>query len=164
MIVSTNYQLILLLIYFLCGLFFGFLFDLFRLVRTYKTSSYVSTYIEDIFYCLIVSIIMFFVILFLHGGTIRLYSFLSSFAGLFFYLIIISKFVLKLLKIISSCIYKIFRCVLKILLFPIKIIVLLLKKPFILVFNFGKRKTIFIKDKFGYNYKIVKKFIFRNKF
>ena len=123
-------QLYSLVIYLICGIIIGTLFDTFRALRkTFRTSDIV-TYIEDFVFWIMTGLILIFVFFNFSDGQIRIYNLIGLLIGTISYMILLSKSFIKIsvivLKFIKITIYKI----LKILVFPIKFIINLLKKVF----------------------------------
>lgn len=118
----------LFLIYTLCGILIGIFFDIFRILRkTFKTSDFI-TYIEDIIFGIITGIFLIFMVFVVSSGEIRFYMFFALLLGLTTYMLTISKYFIRLnvtvLKFIKMIIYKI----LSVILYPIKIVVNLIRK------------------------------------
>ncbi len=80
----------------LIGFLIGFIFDFFRILRkVYKTSNFV-TVIEDITFWLISGTILLIGIFILNGGKIRAFLFIGIVIGLFLYISVISKYIIKI--------------------------------------------------------------------
>lgn len=141
-------------IYFIItGMVLGIIFDVFRILRkSFKTSDFVTN-IEDILFGIITGIVLLFTIFLFNNGELRLYLFLGIIFGIILYLLLISKYFIK----INVEIIKI-----------IKKFIILITKPFIILLKFIKR--IFFKPisficinlkllfkKFSKNIKIPKK-------
>lgn len=108
----------------LIGIFISFFFDFFRILRcSFKTPDFV-TIIEDIAFWMISGIILLSGIFVLNEGKIRAYLFIGMFLGIVFYIITISKFVMKsgtvffdfIKKIVFNPIISFFKIIFKILL------------------------------------------------
>ena len=115
-------------IYALCGFLIGIFFDIFRILRkTFKTSDFI-TYIEDIIFGIMTGIFLIFMVFVVSSGEIRFYMFFALLLGLTTYMLTISKYFIRLnvtvLKFIKMIIYKI----LSVILYPIKIVVNLIRK------------------------------------
>lgn len=108
-------QLFCLLIFILTGLVIGILFDIFRILRkSFKTTDFI-TYLEDIIFWILTGCIMLFSIFIFNNGEIRSYVFIGIAIGIISYMLIISRFFVK----ISVSIIKFIK---KILSYPIKLI------------------------------------------
>lgn len=145
-------------IYFIItGMVLGIIFDVFRILRkSFKTSDFVTN-IEDILFGIITGIVLLFTIFLFNNGELRLYLFLGIIFGIILYLLLISKYFIK----INVEIIKI-----------IKKFIILITKPFIILLKFIKKiffkpisficinlKLLFKKilKKFSKNIKIPKK-------
>lgn len=145
-------------IYFIItGMVLGIVFDIFRILRkSFKTSDLVTN-IEDILFGIITGIVLLFTIFLFNSGELRLYLFLGIIFGIILYLLLISKYFIK----INVEIIKI-----------IKKFIILITKPFIILQKFIKKiffkpisficinlKLLFKKilKKFSKNIKIPKK-------
>lgn len=121
--------------FFIIGIIIGTLFDIFRVIRkTFKTSD-IITYVEDIVFWLLVGYILLFSIFFLHGGEIRSYIFIGLIIGLTIYMLLISKYFIK----ISVIILNFFK---KIIYKPIKSFFYLINKIFFRPIKLGINKII----------------------
>ena len=117
-------QIQLFCIFFLTGGIIGLLFDFFRILRkTIKTSDFI-TYLQDIIFWILSSIIIMYNIFTYNNGEIRLYLFLAILLGILFYLLLVSKIIIK---INLTCI-KFFENILR-------KIILILKIPFSILFK-----------------------------
>jgi len=121
-------QLINFLYFIITGIFLSIIFDIFRILRrTIKTSDFVTN-IEDILFGIITGIIVLLSIFLFNNGELRLYIFIGIAIGIIFYMLCISKYFIKLNVTIINFIKK---------------IIILLTKPFIILFKFIK--NIFLK-------------------
>lgn len=117
-------QIQLFCIFFLTGGIIGLLFDFFRILRkTIKTSDFI-TYLQDIIFWILSSIIIMYNIFTYNNGEIRLYLFLAILLGILFYLLLVSKIIIK---INLTCI-KFFENILR-------KVILILKIPFSILFK-----------------------------
>ena len=108
-------QLFCLLIFIITGIVIGILFDIFRILRkSFKTADFI-TYLEDIIFWILTGCIMLFSIFIFNNGEIRGYVFIGIAIGIISYMLIISRFFVK----ISVSIIKFIK---KILSYPIKLI------------------------------------------
>lgn len=108
-------QLFCLLIFIITGIVIGILFDIFRILRkSFKTADFI-TYLEDIIFWILTGCIMLFSIFIFNNGEIRSYVFIGIAIGIISYMLIISRFFVK----ISVSIIKFIK---KILSYPIKLI------------------------------------------
>lgn len=138
-------QASLFLIFVINGAIIGLVFDIFRILRkSFKTSD-VITIIEDILFWIITGIIILYSIFVFNNGEIRFFMFIGIFLGAMIYMLLISRYVIKVSVGIISVIKKIVSFIFKILIFPIKaiykIIKNILKKPILFCF-INLKKTI----------------------
>lgn len=118
----TN-QAYLFLIFILNGLIIGFLFDFFRILRkTIKTSDFV-TYMQDFIFWILTGVIILYFIFTFNNGEIRLFLFLGIMTGILIYMLLLSKFIIK----INVAIINFFKKILEI---PIKLLVKVIRKIF----------------------------------
>lgn len=135
-------QLYYFLIYMLSGAMIGILFDFFRILRkSFNTPDFI-TYIEDILFCILTGIILLFVLFNFSNGQIRIYNIFAILLGSAFYMILISKYFIKINVKIIVTIKNIVIKIINILLIPLKILFTLFRKlitPFtFLVINIRK--------------------------
>ena len=129
-----NNEFNIFLAFILIGIIISFLFDFFRILRrVYKTPDFI-TIIQDIAFWLISGIILLSGIFILNEGKIRAFLFLGIFIGIIFYIVTLSKTVVKfgisILKIIN-----------KILFIPISNLVKFSLKILLKLINFLKNLT-----------------------
>lgn len=134
-------QLYSLLIFTISGIAIGIFFDIFRILRrTFKTPD-IITYIEDIIFWIFTGIFFLFVLFKFNNGEIRNYVIIGLIIGILVYVLTLSKYFVKLNVIILDFIKKI-------ILYPLKIILNILKKvlkPFsFIVINVGKGTGAFV--------------------
>ena len=93
-------QLYVFLIYFFSGVIIGLFFDVFRILRkSFKTPDFV-TYIEDIIFWILTGLFLIYIIFKFNNGEIRSYIFIGLGIGIVLYMLIFSKYFLKLNVII----------------------------------------------------------------
>lgn len=113
-------QSYLFLIFTVNGFIIGMLFDFFRILRkTFKTSDFI-TYIQDIIFWILTGLLILYSIFQFNNGEIRLYMFLGIGIGAILYLLLISKYVVKISVAILCKIKEVIQKIIKIVLFPIK--------------------------------------------
>ena len=122
-----NSQLYLFLIFAVDGIIIGFLFDFFFLLRKAVKTPDVITYIEDILFWILTGLLILYSIFTYNNGEIRLFMFLAIVLGILLYVIILSKFVIKLNLIIIDFIKKIFSLIFKFIRIPLDIFSQILK-------------------------------------
>ena len=116
----------------LAGIFSGFIFDIFRIKRKLIKTSDIVVYIEDIVYWLIISVVLFILMYYSNESEIRSYILFGNFIGVIIYIFIFSKYVF-------FCLMKIINVLLKLIKFPIKIIVRFFRIPIKIVLRISKR-------------------------
>ena len=145
-VITTN-QSYLFLIYFICGFSIGMFFDIFRILRRAFKTTDLLTYIQDVIFLTITGIFLIFMLFVFNNGQLRAYIFFAIIGGLALYMLVLSKYFIKLnvrlLLIVKKIILKIVFIILypfKILITPIKkVIEKIILKPFrILTINIGK--------------------------
>lgn len=113
-------QSYLFLVYTINGIFIGILFDIFRVLRkSFKTND-ITTYFEDILFWILTGLSLLYSIFTFSNGEIRLYMFLGVFLGCLTYMMLISKYFIKINVKIVVFFKKIFGIIFSILLLPIK--------------------------------------------
>jgi spore cortex biosynthesis protein YabQ len=129
----------LFLIFTLDGILIGLLFDLFRILRkSFKTAD-VVTYIEDTIFWLLTGIIILYSIFVFNNGEIRLFMFIGILLGIAFYLLLFSKYVIKVSVTMINIVKNVIMWVYSILTMPIKFIYKIIKRPIkIIVVNVNK--------------------------
>lgn len=124
-------QLYSLLIFTITGIIIGVFFDIFRILRrSFKTPD-IITYIEDILFWIFTGIFFIMVLFKFNNGEIRSYVLLGLIFGIIIYMLFISKYFIKInIKIIEI--------IKKILSYPIKIILKIIKPFSFIVINIRK--------------------------
>lgn len=124
-------QLYSLLIFTITGIIIGIFFDIFRILRrSFKTPD-IITYIEDILFWIFTGIFFIMVLFKFNNGEIRSYVLLGLIFGIIIYMLIISKYFIKINV-------KIIKIIKKILSYPIKIIFKIIKPLNFIVINIRK--------------------------
>lgn len=124
-------QLYSLLIFTITGIIIGVFFDIFRILRrSFKTPD-IITYIEDILFWIFTGIFFIMVLFKFNNGEIRSYVLLGLLFGIMIYMLIISKYFIK----INIAIIKIIK---KVVSYPIKIILKIIKPLTFIVINIRK--------------------------
>ena len=123
-------QIYIFIIFIFNGCIIGILFDIFRILRkSFKTSDLVTS-LEDIAFCIITGFFLIYSIFLFNNGQIRLYVLLGLVIGLIFYMLVLSKYMIKISVFVITFLKKIFSVILHFVLSPIRIIISLLNKPF----------------------------------
>ncbi|MBE7036121.1 MAG: hypothetical protein E7403_02370 [Ruminococcaceae bacterium] len=101
------------------GLIF-FVYDLFRLIRRAEGSVYFMVHIQDGLFWAITFCIIFFSVLYVNNGILRMYEFLGAVLGAVLYKLMLSKLILAILQRILTIFSIFFKKFLKILLTPLR--------------------------------------------
>jgi len=135
----------LFLIFAINGAIIGFLFDLFRILRKSFRTSDIITVIEDILFWIITGIIILYSIFIFNNGEIRFYMFIALILGAMLYMLLLSKYIIKISVKIIGIIKIVIKFIFKIISWPIQIIYKttkrLLRKPILFCFV-NVKKTI----------------------
>lgn len=123
-------------LFILNGILIGIVFDIFRILRkSFKTTDFI-TYIEDTLFWIVSGMITIYFLFVFNNGEIRFYIFIGIFLGVALYILSISKYFIninvKLIAILKNIIGKI----LSIILYPIKLILKMMKKTFLRPISF----------------------------
>ena len=98
----VNIQVFQFMIFILDGIIIGTLFDLFRVLRKcFKTKDFLTN-IEDIIFWILVGIIFIFTMYNYCSGELRLFMILGLFWGIAIYLVLISKYFIKILAYVIN--------------------------------------------------------------
>ncbi len=103
----------------LSGAVIFFVYDLFRLLRKKSGAGLFLVHIQDGMFWLIAFAIMFFAVLFINNGILRMYEIFGAFLGALIYGFALSGWVRKVLEKAIDVFSGIFRFFLKILLTPL---------------------------------------------
>lgn len=133
----------LFLLFALDGIIIGILFDFFRILRRSFSTGNILTALEDIIFWFLVGIIILYSIFIYNNGVIRGYMFLGILCGATLYMITLSKVFIKINVCILKFIKKIINIFIKIISFPLMLLISFLKnvifKPISFIFvNIGK--------------------------
>ena len=149
-------QAYIFLIFILNGFLIGLLFDIFRILRkSFKTKD-IITYGQDILFWLISGGIILYSIFKFNNGEIRGFIFIGIAIGALIYMLLFSKFFIKINLCVINFIKKLFYFI---IIIPIKFISNIIKKLFFkpisfIIINFKKTMSNFkIKMKSLYNKK-----------
>lgn len=123
----TN-QAYLFLIFIINGIIIGILFDFFRILRkSFKTADLV-TYMQDILFWILTGVIFLYSIFVFCNGEIRLFMFIGVLLGTIIYMLVASKYVIKINVYIITFVKKIVIKIFSFIFMPIKAIYKILKK------------------------------------
>ena len=125
---GTLNQAYLFIIFMLNGILIGLLFDLFRIWRrSFKTTDLI-TYIQDFVFWILVGIILLYSIFTFNNGEIRGYLFVGVLLGGALYLLTFSKYFIQINVKIVSFIKNILKQVITVILYPVKLLLSILRK------------------------------------
>lgn len=126
------------------GIVIGFIYDLYRIFRYYSKPKKIATFIEDLIFWIVVSIISLVILIFSNWGEIRGYVFLGFFSGAFLYNRVLSKPVITILVHVISFIVKILKYIFELITFPFRALGRILYKPYRAIRERGSktRKTV----------------------
>lgn len=142
-------EIYIFLLFILTGMSIGILFDIFRILRkSFKTIDFI-TYIQDFLFWILAGAILLYSIFSFNNGELRGYIFIGVILGIILYMLILSKYFVK----ISVAIINILK---KIIYTPIKFIINFVKKHIIEHFIKIVNKIKTILGNFKYNKKKAK--------
>ena len=109
-------------IFTLNGVFIGFLFDIFRILRkSFKTNDLV-TYIEDISFWILTGITILFSMYKFSDGELRIYTIIGIVLGTIIYMLSISRYVINIFVCIINILKRIIEFIIRIISYPISLI------------------------------------------
>lgn len=130
------------------GIIIGFVYDIYRIFRYFFKPKKIATFIEDLIFWIIVSLIALIILLFSNWGEIRGYVFLGFISGAFLYHKLLSKIVITIIVHIVRYIINLLKYILGIIFIPFKFIGRCLYKPYYIIskkirLKYRKAKRIF---------------------
>lgn len=123
-------QLYSMLVFIISGIFIGIFFDVFRILRKSFHTPDIITYIEDALFWIVTGLFLIFVIFNFTNGEIRIYNIIGLILGGILYMILISKFFIKINVKIVLFLKKVIISIVKILILPIQFLAKILQKIF----------------------------------
>lgn len=135
--ISITHELIVFLSMTALGLFEGFVFDVFRVVRKNISKTFWKVSITDVVYWFVSGAIFAAAVWKVTNGELRAYMFLGIGLGLIFHFLLLSDLIISIITKIFTLFLKIFKFFLKILLTPTQFLYKMVLKPIII---FLKRK------------------------
>ncbi len=123
-------QLYSMLVFIISGIFIGIFFDVFRILRKSFHTPDIITYIEDALFWIVTGLFLIFVIFNFTNGEIRIYNIIGLILGSILYMILISKFFIKINVKIVLFLKKVIISIVKILILPIQFLAKILQKIF----------------------------------
>ncbi len=140
MILSIRSQVDAFLLCIAIGVLAGFIYDIFKIIRKSFKHKLLFIQIEDFIYWIIVTFVSFLILLHKNGGDIRLYGVIGLFIGYTINETLISKWTVKIgLKCVMYMFIFIAQLI-KIIMFPIKIILKIFEKPIKFILKKSKTK------------------------
>jgi spore cortex biosynthesis protein YabQ len=119
----------------------GVIYDLLRLFRRRVRHPFILVNIEDGFYWVLVSVLMFYFMLNRNFGEIRLFSVIGFFTGMTLYFLTVSRLVLPMLGALTDLINKLLFFTVKMLVYPMVAAVRILKIPVYAFLKLKDQKT-----------------------
>ena len=123
-------QLYSMLVFIISGIFIGIFFDVFRILRKSFHTPDIITYIEDALFWIVTGLFLIFVIFNITNGEIRIYNIIGLILGGILYMILISKFFIKINVKIVLFLKKVIISIVKVLILPIQFLAKILQKIF----------------------------------
>ncbi|MEW9096709.1 MAG: spore cortex biosynthesis protein YabQ [Clostridiaceae bacterium] len=127
MIISIEHQVKLVVFSLASGIITGILFDIYRIIRGFENPNKVITYIQDILFWIMSSVLVFIFLLYFNYAYVGFYVYLLIIVGIFFYLKLASDIFIKVLHNSISFIGKLLRILKNIILFPIELLIYKIK-------------------------------------
>jgi spore cortex biosynthesis protein YabQ len=124
---QLNMQFDIVMYSLLAGVLTGILFDGYRVVRGVKIPKFIIV-IEDILFWILCTFVTFTFLLYTNYAFLGPYVYIFIFIALALYFKLLSCFVITIEKTIGKIIYKMFRVVMKTLLYPFRVISEKMKK------------------------------------
>lgn len=115
LVFPTESQVLLFLASMYGGLIIGLFFDLYRFTRNIFRFGRIATYIGDFIFWLASCAIMLVIVYKSSSGLIRVYQLAGFGMGMITYRKVLSKYVIKLLNLLSFCLASLFYTVLKLI-------------------------------------------------
>ena len=120
------------------GIIMGFIYDVYRIFRYFFKPKKVATFIEDLIFWIIVSVVALIILFFSNWGELRGFEFLGFIGGAFLYHKLLSKLVITVIVYIIRYIIKAIRYIFGIILYPFKLLGNVLYKPYQLIASNAK--------------------------
>ncbi|WP_315117248.1 spore cortex biosynthesis protein YabQ [uncultured Clostridium sp.] len=127
MIISIEHQVKLVVFSLASGIITGILFDIYRIIRGFENPNKIITYIQDILFWIMSSILVFIFLLYFNYAYVGVYVYLLISIGIFFYLKIASDIFIKILYNFIVVIGKLLRILKNSILFPIELLIYKIK-------------------------------------
>lgn len=145
------------------GVVLAIIFDGFRIIRRLVRTGVGLTFVEDIIFWILSSLLFFLVILKFYNGEFRVFMVFGILLGAISYLGLISRFFIRISVALIGFFAKLMRKILFVLFLPLKLILKLLNKPLFFAVNVGRRGWQGIRRKIAFNHNVFCKFVLRRK-
>lgn len=119
------------------GLLIGFIYDLYKVFRGLFHPKKIATYLQDILFWTIISIVAFYVLIISNQGDLRFYNFLGFVIGVLIYHYLLSAKIIQTLLFMIRVIKELIGDLWKLLLYPLQVGFCLISVPY----SYCKRKT-----------------------
>ncbi len=133
MILSFESQALLFLFTVGVGFVIGIIYDVFRIIRKIIKHKNFFTQVEDFIFWVVVTFIMFYLMLNNNYGEIRFFSVGGALLGMLLYFLTLSRIVIPASLTIANFVGKVIITALNIILFPIKVILKILRVPWLFI-------------------------------
>ncbi|QCX33755.1 spore cortex biosynthesis protein YabQ [Caloramator sp. E03] len=121
MILPINTQIYYFLSTTVAGVIIGIMFDIYRIIRGFNNPNRLITAFSDLLFWIFAAIVLFIFFFITNNGELRYYTFVGIIIGLFLYFELISKFILKTLRVILYYTMKFFRTIIILIFYPIRL-------------------------------------------
>lgn len=129
MMLSISEQVIVFLSTALCGMVIALVYDMFRIFRKAVRTGSIMTFVQDILYWIIASVIMFVTIYCSNDGELRGFLFLGAFLGVILYAFAFSRAIMNSSLFIIRVVTRIIKFVSFLISYPFRIVIKLLVMP-----------------------------------
>ncbi|MTI68052.1 MAG: spore cortex biosynthesis protein YabQ [Firmicutes bacterium] len=102
------------------GIIIGFIYDIYRIFRYFSEPRKIVSFIEDLIFWILVSLIALFILFFSNFGEVRGFVFLGFISGAIIYNKLLSKLVITTLVKILRYLFRGIKIIFNIMLFPFK--------------------------------------------
>lgn len=158
---NIYYQLYVFVLCCIFGVILAILFDIFRIKRRIVHTSVFLTFIEDMLFWVLASLLFFILILRFYNGEFRVFMVVGIVIGAMAYFGTLSKLFVSVCVVIVRFLTKFFKNIICIVLLPLKFILKLFNKPLIFAVSVSRRSWYGIRSKFIFKFNIINKFVFR---
>lgn len=132
MLMSTSNQVYIFLSAVYMGIIIGFIYDIYRVVRILSNPTKLVTGIMDILFWVTVTLLSIIGFFYVSSGEIRLYNIIGLAIGWMLYLLTLSRYIIRLLKIIFAGFIWMCKKTIELLAYPFQMMIDILEWPKIL--------------------------------